>query len=96
MKKIEITKWKAKCQRTWIMYHLKKFGQITTWEAIKEYGATRLSAIIFNLRDEGYNIESRPASRINRFGNSVNYVQYVYHPTKKTAPKSGQKELFDS
>ena len=30
--------------------HLKKYGRINTMEAYNLYGATRLSAIIFNLR----------------------------------------------
>ena len=35
-----------------IQLHLIEKGSITSWEAIKEYGATRLSAIIFNLRKQ--------------------------------------------
>ena len=31
-----------------VMLHLQEKGSITSWEAIKEYGATRLSAIIYN------------------------------------------------
>jgi hypothetical protein len=41
-----------------VLEHLEKFGSITSWEAIENYGATRLSAIIYNLRDEGYEIIS--------------------------------------
>ena len=33
-----------------VQLHLIEKGTITSWEAIKEYGATRLSAIIYNLR----------------------------------------------
>ena len=33
-----------------VLEHLKKFKTITSWEAIQLYKATRLSAIIFNLR----------------------------------------------
>ena len=40
-----------------IQLHLIEKGNITSWEAIKEYGATRLSAIIYNLRNKyGMNI----------------------------------------
>ena len=35
-----------------ILNHLITKGSITSWEAIKEYGITRLSAVIFNLRKE--------------------------------------------
>jgi|TARA_B110000977_G_C10871109_1_gene413619 hypothetical protein len=41
-----------------VLDHLKKFGFIDTWTAIEEYKATRLSSIIYNLRERGYDIES--------------------------------------
>jgi len=41
-----------------ILKHLIKYGQINTWQAITKYKATRLSSIIYNLRNEGYDIES--------------------------------------
>ena len=53
MKRIKITKDQVKTQREAIMWHLKTFGNITSWEAIKEYGATRLSDIIYKLKHEG-------------------------------------------
>ena len=36
--------------------HLEKHGSITSWEAIMNYRATRLSAIIFILRKRGMQI----------------------------------------
>ena len=33
-----------------ILKHLEKHGKITSWEAIKKYRCTRLSAVIFELR----------------------------------------------
>ena len=43
-------------QREQVLTHLKKGLPITSWEAIHEFRATRLSAIIFDLRQAGYNI----------------------------------------
>ena len=43
-------------QREEVLTHLKKGLPITSWEAIHEFRATRLSAIIFDLRQAGYNI----------------------------------------
>lgn len=62
-----------------IYEHLKEFGSITSWEAIKEYGCTRLSDAIFHLRKKGYDIESVPESSVNRFGEKVSFVRYVLH-----------------
>lgn len=61
-----------------IIKHLKKRKSITSWDAIKLYGATRLSAIIFNLRDRGYLIDSIYVDGKDRFGNTSRYVKYVY------------------
>lgn len=37
---------------------LKEQGYITSWEAIQRVKATRLSAIIYNLRDYGWEIDT--------------------------------------
>jgi len=60
-----------------IVQHLEEFGHITSWEAIKEYGATRLSAIIHNLRHKrGMNIVSEDMTVVNRYGRSVPIAKY--------------------
>ena len=59
--------------KTWkVLKHLQEKGSITSWEAITLYRATRLSGIIFNLREEGYNIESK------RIESDTNAVDYIY------------------
>tara|TARA_B100001094_G_scaffold205151_2_gene199085 strand:+ start:1595 stop:1816 length:222 start_codon:yes stop_codon:yes gene_type:complete len=65
-----------KNQKEAVLNHLKKFETITSLEAISEYGATRLSGIIYTLRKEGFNIESLPFIKRNRFGNTVTLAKY--------------------
>lgn len=61
-----------------IMLHLLEFKTITSWEAIKEYGATRLSAIIFVLRHKyNMNIVTEMVEFTDRFGNKSNFAKYV-------------------
>ena len=60
-----------------VLEHLKNHGSITSIEAIDMYGATRLSAIIFNLRHRGYSIETHSMPFIDRYGNSAVYGRYV-------------------
>ena len=61
-----------------IMLHLQEFGSITSWEAIQQYGATRLSAIIFNLRYKyNMNIINEKIDFTDRFGNRSYFVKYV-------------------
>ena len=61
-----------------VLEHLKEHGSITSWEAIKLYSATRLSAIIFSLRNKGYKIISEPVSFVDRYGDKSQFAKYVY------------------
>lgn len=64
--------------------HLIKKKSITSWEAIINYKATRLSAIIFNLRKNGWNIATNPITSKDRHGNVSTFAKYVLvsHPNK--------------
>lgn len=61
-----------------VLLHLQEFGNITSWEAIKEYGATRLSAIIYNLRHK-YNLDilTEDVEFIDRYGNKTKFGKYI-------------------
>ena len=43
-------------QKDKILDHLKRFGNISTWQAIQDYHVTRLGAHICQLKKEGYSI----------------------------------------
>ena len=55
---------------------LKTHASISSMEAIKQFGANRLSAIIFNLRKKGYNIEAVTCEGTDRFGNPMRFARY--------------------
>ena len=55
---------------------LKTGASISSMEAIENFGATRLSAIIFNLRKRGYNIEAVTCEGRDRFGNPMRFARY--------------------
>ena len=59
-----------------VLEHLEKYKTITTWEAIQNYGITRLSEYIRQLRHDGYIIVSNWTENINRYGDKVRYVVY--------------------
>ena len=61
-----------------VKIHLENVGHITSLEAIELYGATRLSAIIFNLRKRGMNIDSERIDFTDRFGNAAHYAKYIF------------------
>ncbi len=60
-----------------VLKHLKVKGHITSLEAFQLYGATRLSAIIFELRKKGYNIKTTDGTCIDRYGHRCNFAKYV-------------------
>ena len=59
--------------------HLQNYGTITSWQAIQQYGATRLSDIIFRLRKQGYDIETKTEVTKDRNGNSCSFAKYILH-----------------
>lgn len=59
-----------------VLRHLKDFGSITTLEAFREYGITRLSARIYDLKMQGYGIEAKKETARNRYGEKVSFNTY--------------------
>ena len=64
---------------------LKTHASISSMEAIQSFGATRLSAIIFNLRKKGYNIETVTCEGTDRFGNKVTFARYYLRDSNQTS-----------
>lgn len=50
---------------------------ITSMEAFEKFGVTRLSAIIYNLKDEGHRIKTTMKSARNRYGHNTNFAVYT-------------------
>lgn len=58
-----------------ILEYIKKYGSITTWEAITNLGCTRLSEYIRQLREE-YTITGEKINTMNRYGEKTFYFRY--------------------
>lgn len=69
----------GKSQTEDILKYMREEGSITSMDAIREFGATRLSAIIFNLRERGYDIETQIEVSKNRYGRNVEFARYILH-----------------
>lgn len=80
--KIRKTSFHTKSEK--VRQHLLQHGQITTWEAIQLYKATRLSAIIFNLRKRNYQIESIAHSSYDLNSGVCNYCTYKLIETNES------------
>ncbi len=68
---------KKMTQKDKVIRHLKEVGGITPLDAFNDYAIMRLSAIIFELKDEGYNIKSKMVSSKNRFQEKVSFAKYT-------------------
>jgi hypothetical protein len=64
-------------QRDRVIQHINDFGSISSLEAFREYGITRLSAIIWTLRhEEEMPIDSIGETILNRYGDKVSFFHY--------------------
>lgn len=61
-----------------IKRHLITKGTITTWDAIKLYGETRLSDVIYRLKKRGMDITTYMVDAVDKYGNPCRYANYVY------------------
>jgi len=59
------------------LMYLKKYGSITSLEAFRDLGNTRLSATIYNLRKDGYRISSNTISVPTRWGDETHVTKYI-------------------
>ena len=59
-----------------IIKYMKKHKGITSQDAYKDLGITRLSARIKELREAGYNISTIMVDGTNRYGEPVRYGLY--------------------
>lgn len=60
-----------------LLDHFKRFEAITTLDAIEMYGMTRLSAVIYNLKKDGYKFKDKWIKVENRQGKQVEVKAYV-------------------
>ena len=64
-----------------VLEYIKRFGSITSLDAFRDLGNTRLSASVFILRKE-YDIKSISEKSKNRFGDDVHYFRYYLANSK--------------
>jgi len=68
-------------QRQAVISELKEGNEVTSVTMWTKYGITRLSGIIFALKDRGYNIHTIMKTGKNRFGETVRYASYILGTT---------------
>lgn len=63
-------------QQQKIIEHLEKYGSITPWEAMTEYGIMRLASRVLELKKQGYDIETTIEYSINRDNKVCHFAKY--------------------
>lgn len=70
-----------------VLNYIKIFGSISSMEAFQDLGITRLSARIWELRNEGYVFDETNETHKNRFGKLVTYKRYGFQKETNSAKK---------
>ena len=78
-----------------VRFWLEDKGNITSWEAIQHFRATRLRVIIFELRKEGYLIETEMNYSIDENGRKCPYGKYILKdiPAERKMIKENEKHI---
>jgi hypothetical protein len=63
-------------QKERVLEYMKEHGSISSMEAFRDLGVTRLSAVVFNLRADGYKVKAVNEKSVNRFGEKTNFARY--------------------
>lgn len=63
-------------QRQRIINYIREFGSITSLEAYKDLGITQLATRIKELKELGYEFETKWESSKNRYGEKVDFKRY--------------------
>ena len=79
-------------QREIILKHLDKYNKITSWDAIMEYGITKVNCVVHHLRKDGYKITTTSKEVTTRLGNKTTIAVYtlIDRPVRQTAIRWAQ------
>jgi len=67
----------TKTQNDLVLEYLQKFGHITSLQAFEDLGVTRISARIYDLRQDGHIIESQFIDVPRRNGQTARVKRYT-------------------
>lgn len=59
-----------------VMKYIDEFHSISSWEAFRDLGITRLAARIADLESEGVHFSRTREMVVNRYGEKVYYTRY--------------------
>lgn len=66
----------AKSQKERVLQYIRDYGSISSLEAFRDLGVTRLAARVADLCDDGYDFVRKQESAINRYGDITHFTRY--------------------
>lgn len=63
-------------QKDVVLQHLREHDKLSSMQAFREYGITRLSAVVFELRKDGHAINAGLETCTTRLGRRTQYTSY--------------------
>lgn len=70
-------------QKHLVLSHMVLHDTLTSMEAIQKYGITRLAAVVFALKEDGWEIITIPTEGVNRWGRPTRYATYKIREASK-------------
>lgn len=64
-------------QKQMVLDYMNEHGSITSMDAYRDLGITRLSAVVFDLRELGYKVKTTDERGRNRYGEATSYARYT-------------------
>ena len=65
-----------KSQKERILDYMDEFGSISSWEAFRDLGITRLAARASDIEADGIVLNHKREATTNRYGEKVYYTRY--------------------
>lgn len=75
----------TQCEK--IIEYINRHGSITTWEAFKDLGITRLASRIHDLTEKGYEFDRVIEKTKNRDYETVTYTRYSFKAKEREDKK---------
>lgn len=69
---------RAMTQKEKVKEYVKEYGSISTWEAFRDLGITRLASRICDLENEGVQIVRKREAVKNRYGETTYITRYSF------------------
>ena len=63
-------------QKERVIQYIKQYGSISTWEAFRDLGITRLASRICDLENDGFQVNREREAVKNRYGETTYITRY--------------------